>query len=58
MRLAIVRLIKASQPHAIPRPHDLRKMATSLPYFSDMSIEEINLECAGNLETHFAVIIS
>ena len=40
-RLALVRKIKASQPHCCPRSHDIRKMSTSLAFFQDMSLTEI-----------------
>ena len=42
MRLAIVRLIQSAQPHSFPRCHDLRKMATSLAFYSNMSVSDIN----------------
>ena len=42
MRLAIVRLIKASQPQSLARAHDLRKVASSLAFYSKMSINKIN----------------
>ena len=42
MRLAIVRFIKNSQPLSLPRSHDLRKMATSLAFYNNLSIEQIN----------------
>ena len=38
MRLSVVRLIKASQLHSLPRAHNIRKMATSLAFYSNMSI--------------------
>ena len=42
MRLAIVRLIKSSQPQSLARAHDLRKIGTSLAFYSKMSINQIN----------------
>ena len=42
MRLAIVRFIKSSQPLSLARAHDLRKVATSLAFFSKMNIDTIN----------------
>ena len=42
MRLSIVRLIKSAQPHSFPSAHDLRKMATFLAFYFNMSISSIN----------------
>ena len=38
----IVHLIKSSQPNTFPRAHDLRKFATSLAFFRNMKIQDIN----------------
>ena len=42
MRLAIIRFIRKSQPECFPRVHDLQKYATSLAFFNDMIIDDIN----------------
>ena len=41
VRLAICRLIKQSQPDSLPKCHDIRKMASSLAFFTHMDFSEI-----------------
>ena len=53
MRLSIVRLIKSSQPQSLARAHDLRKVATSLAFYSKMSIDQINKKMGWKSRTIF-----
>ena len=42
IRVTLVRLIRKAHPRAFPRSHDLRKLASSLAFFGEMSVSDIS----------------
>ena len=41
LRLYMCKFIRLANPGSFPKPHDLRKLATSYAFFRSMSIEEL-----------------
>ena len=41
-RVRLTSLIKRTNPHSIPKAHEVRKMASSLAFFTDMSFQAIS----------------
>ena len=41
-RVCITSLVKRTNPHSIPKAHEVRKMASSLAFFTDMAYQDIS----------------